>query len=216
MSRTQQPQSNAVKNPATCYLEWSGEHGHFTYWDGQDRQIVEALDFVLIDSTKCVTGFDSNANSRLYSNNVRSTEDHMVVRVAKTNTVVAEGSYAEIKSDKWKYTENLLVLAEINGMAGIVQISLSGAGVQALVTLREEHSMSEIYNSLVRVTRSEKMKKGRVEYYQPTFTLLPLDDEMKTKADEFDVEFVIPYMKSLEDRQREYVDKQAAKETAEV
>lgn len=216
MSRTQQPQSNAVKNPASCYLEWSGEFGHFTYWDGQERQTVEALDFVLIDSTKSVNGFDSNTNSRIYSNNVRSTEDHMVVRVAKTNTVLAEGTYAEIKSDKWKYTENLLVLAEISGMAGIVQISLSGAAVQALMTLRENHSMAEIYNSTVRVTRSEKMKKGRVEYYQPVFTLTPLDDEMKTKADEFDVEFVIPYMKSLEDRQREYTDKQAAKEAAEV
>jgi hypothetical protein len=84
------------------------------------------------------------------------------------------------------------------------------------MTLRENHKMAEIYNSMIRVTRSEKMKKGRVEYYQPVFTLMPLDDEMKSKADEFDVEFVIPYMKSLEDRQREYTDQQAAKEAAAV
>ena len=216
MGRTQQTQSNAVKNPATCYLEWSGEHGHFSYWDGQDRQVLDSLDFVLLETTKSVSGYDDVSNSRIYSNSVKSTEDHFVVRVSKTNSVLAEGTYAEIKSDRFKYTENLLVLAEISGMAGIVQISLSGAGVQSLMTLRENHQMAEIYNSMIRVTRSEKMKKGRVEYYQPVFTLLPLDEEMKNKADEFEVEFVVPYIQSLEDRQREYVEKQATKEAAAV
>lgn len=201
--------ADRVKNPATCYLEWSGSDGCFTYWDkdNQERVKVDNLQFAVIDTTKSVNGWNNATNSRIYSNQVKSVNDKFVVRESKGNTVLAEGSYSDIKSDKWNLTENIFALAEIDGMSGVVQVSLSKSALNSFIEFREKLRQAkgprEIYSQLIKIQKSDLHKNGRVEYYTPEFSTDDMDEDFSKKADEAASELVLPFVAQLKAKRDE-------------
>lgn len=200
MSRTSQSSNdNKVSNPSKCYLDWSAGDGQFTYWNGKESVPVKELSFALIDTVKSVTGWDSKSNSRIYSNSVKSVNDKFIVREQKTGSVLAEGTYQEIKSDRWSLTENVLAMAEIDGEVGIVQVSFSKSALNAFIEFRTENKMNDLYRNMITVKSSEEQKNGRVTYYLPEFSLSDLDSELSLKADEADLEYVKPYITYLKE-----------------
>lgn len=182
------------KSPATKYIQFSGrrvidneEEGEFTkptdgkfyYYDKKEEKNIPIEDmppFIVLDGY----GFNSNLFSfsgwidsykaYCWSNEVRSHEDKMVVRLFdKSKTKLAEGTYTdiakEVKDLGGKYTKCLYIM--LAGTKEICHLKCSGGSLSSWLEIdSEEQKFQERY---VIVKDIVKGKKGATKFWKCEF-----------------------------------------------
>jgi len=197
MSRTDTQASNKIKSPIKYYIEFGGAEGVWAYWDGEKNVRVDALEFVVMDVRSSIGGWSDSNNCRIHSNIVKNVQVPFSVKAGKN--VIVEGLYKDIKNEiiaaGGKFVTNIFAMAKIDEVWAPVDIQLSGACLRDWSAFVEASgNIFKVYSATVTAARGEQQKKGSVKYYTPTFVLNPLVEEVAVAADEFDRDFLKPYL----------------------
>lgn len=187
-----------VKSPVSYYFSFSGETGLFTAMKDGETISLNAIELALLDVTSSLDGWNDADNSRVYSNQFRSSADTVTLRTKET--VLLSGPYKDnkesFKNFGAKYNTNLYGLAKINGESVVVKIALKGSGLSQWLNFTAENKLYTIYDSMLTIETGEKMKKGRVEFFVPKFSIAPIDADFSLEAKEVDNELLQPYLSS--------------------
>jgi len=172
---------NTLKSPAKKFISWAGKHeteGSLTYYDKtienkEDRNIrISNYKFAVLLPMHSVTGYNDNAGEGIFANDVQDiTKDALKVRLQKSKSVLAEGTWKEIKPivdpKGAKYAKVLYVM---NSKGEIDKLEFKGSGVAAWSEFEKENK-GVMTKHWIGVTSSEKLKKGSNEYFAPVFKL---------------------------------------------
>lgn len=196
MSISTQTGRNRIPSPVKYYLQYKGNTGTYTYWDGEKNVELDEVDFVLMDTRSSISGWNDDNKARIYSNMVRTVKDELVVRCGKTELVKGpyETSKDKIKSSGGKFTTNIFAMATIDGIPTPVDIQFNGACLRDWSTFVEKSGMKKLYSSLIKSARGDQQKKGAVKYYTPTFTLSEASEADLADAKDFDENQLQPYL----------------------
>ena len=202
MSRTNQNgNSPRVPSPIRYYVSWSGEKGQFSYWDGEAKKRVELgpdTEFVVMDTRSAISGFNDEAQARVFSNRVKSTtKEEFNVRCG--NNVIAKGFYADIKekvkAEGGKFCTEVFALMNIDGDFQPVQIDIMGAALGCWMTFVDTLGGPwAIYAFKINTSLGDKKKKGRVEYFEVSFATEELTSELNEMANAFNDDMLQPYL----------------------
>ena len=138
-------------NPATRWFKWAGgaDGGFLEYYDktavdpktkkeGVNFQVKDGFTFILLDETSTITGFNEQAGTGIFANEVRDTlQEPFVVKVFdKNRSVLATGLYQQIKDrvkvNGGKYTRICYVAWKTgNALLSIAGIQFHGSALQA-------------------------------------------------------------------------------------
>lgn len=222
MSRTRKPEG--LIRPAKKYIKYHGGRdpedpgkfeGTFTYYDKEEGDVEIDLTepFIILDGCTfgsqlfSVTGWCEAYKVYAWSNEVRSTEDEIVVRLFdKKKTVLLKGPYSEIKQEVkdygLKFTRCVYLVFE--GSEEINHLSLSGGAFRQWAEAIESEP-DKIASNYVHFVESEKGKKGTVKFWNPVFKFGDeISDEHGELADKADK------------RLQEYLDKYFKKDPKET
>lgn len=201
MSRTTET-SNKKKSPIKFWLSFKADSGKVVYTqkneDGEYQDVLlDELEFVLMDSRASIAGWDDESSSRIFSNLVRYTKDESF-QVRSKKGVLVEGVYSDIK-DKvvalgGKFCTNLFVLAKINGVFEPCVFQVSKTSQAAWSKFTEGKKLYDLYNVLVKVTKGEEGKKGKIKFVYPAFESTNVDPTLSDMADDFDKNELQPYL----------------------
>lgn len=173
MSRRSLNKKSGSKNPATRFLEWKSDKQAFSYYDkekGDDIIVNLPLIVQFLEDFSRVKGWHDESKSNIYSNEVKYiSRDEITVR--SKGGELAKGIYKEnkekIKSLGGHYTKSIYALSE-NGK--IINISLKGSAVSSYSSFMEDNQ-NNIEHNWLEIREAKELKKGKVEYSVPVFTL---------------------------------------------
>lgn len=165
--------SPRVDSPVRKHFKLRASTGDVVYYDkSQGKEIEVALPFraIVLDILSGVAGFHEPSNSGIWSNEVRSsTRD--VLRVRTKLGALAEGPYTEIrdkvKSLGGKFSNIVYVAYREDSEWALGKVTLVGASVSAWFDFSQGKRLST--DPGVAVTGFTAQKKGRTEYFVPTF-----------------------------------------------
>jgi len=190
-------------NPAELFIEYKGGDGVFQYWDkkapGKQKGTLganiviplEEMKFVVLDKDlMSVTGYSEKYNAGIYSNEVRSINDHLTVKVHdKAKTTLAAGPYTKIKEAVKGIGGRFTRCIYIMWKERLCHLKLSGIAFSAWAEDVESHGDMKLTQYWVSVTGTEKGKKGKTEFYKPKFEFkVKIGDKSRAKATELDKE----------------------------
>lgn len=199
MSRTSgNSNGNKIKSPVKYYVRYGAEKGQFEYWDGEKAVHFDELEMVLMDDRKCITGYNEKKKARISSNRVQATSKEPL-RIRCGDEVLLEGMYNDIKEKiavaGGKFTQELFVLAKINGEFVPASVSFAGVANGCWIDfLDQSGGKYALYRSMVKAVRGEHQKKGRSEFYSVAFSVESLPMDLDVKANEFNDDFLQPYL----------------------
>lgn len=184
--------TEAKRNPAVRWFEWSGKLGEFSHYDKEAKQKVAVplpLRFVLLDELSTIKGWHDASDSGISSNEVRNMRlEPLTVRSFKGGDL-ANGLYADIKDRVaavgGHYVSNLYIAAKIGEHLQIASIQLGGAALSSWFEFRKA-SGPELYKKAIEVKSFKEGKKGSVVFKVPVFSLVGLSDDTNNKAIELD------------------------------
>lgn len=192
MSRSN-PNENSTPNPATCWFEWNGEHGHVRYYDKDAKQNVIVGDdfiFLLLDQLGSVRGWHDASDSGIYSNEVKDTrQEALIVKSFKGGTL-AEGIYKDIKDRVnamgGQFVANCYIAFK-NGSNQLVigSMRFKGASLRAWMDFCRENR-ADIYKKAIHIKGFEEGKKGRIVFRVPQLFLKSISPETDAAAVELD------------------------------
>jgi hypothetical protein len=163
-----------LQTPVKKFLTWSSNDKCFTYWDKNsesDKVLSLPINFVHFDEWATVKGWHEDSESRIFSNEVKSTlVEPFAVKAWKHKGVLLEGLYQAIKEKLeiigGKYSVSLY--AELDGE--IVNFSFKGAALAAWSDFSKENRKSFLGN-YVKISGGLDAKKGSVKYTVPVFEI---------------------------------------------
>ncbi len=197
MSRSN-PTDHAT-NPATKWIEWDADKGQVRYYDKATKSnivIGKTFAFMLLDELCVIKGWDENAESGIYSNEIRDTRGEiLVVKHHKANRVIAEGLYSaikdRIKSHGGKFCLSLYIaIKNAEGKLEIANLLLKGAGLMPWIEFRHKHR-DEVEKQAVAITGCTEGQKGKVTYQMPTFAGRTISEAQQKEAYELDKQLQI-------------------------
>jgi hypothetical protein len=191
MSRSR-PQNDPQKNPAQLFLKWRSSEKAWEYWDknaneGKGASVIVPMDtpFIVLDQLNTVTGYDDATESNVWGTEVRNTRAHKIVAFAGSKKI-AEGLWADIKSDRIKFAKSVYALAKINGEFILVNFKMAGCANSAWIDFEADAGGSkELYGeTVVAVADIMEGKKGGNKFNQPVFKVIgkKLSDKARSEA----------------------------------
>jgi len=195
MGRTDQSQGS--KSPVKHYIKFAGDTGVYSYWDKEreEKVAVETFDGIVLDTRASVTGWNDDTQEMVFSNLVQDvTREEFSVKT-KTKTLRV-GLWKDIKDslkDISSFTQNIFMLTNIGGTKEweLGRLELRKSGLNAWVNFTKDNSL---YSDLLKFTKGDMQKKGRVEYFMPEITLDKLADKNAKLADEFEKNILKPFL----------------------
>lgn len=203
MSRTDKTNSGKVASPVKYYISFSGQSGVFSYWDSEAKQRVTLgadIEFVVMDTRSAITGYNDEAQARVFSNRVKSTvKEELNVRCG--NTVVAKGMYNDIKEKVkafgGKFCTEVFALMKIDDEFQPVQIDFSGASLGCWMSFVDTLGGPwAVYAFKITTSLGDQKKKGSVKYFEVNFATEELDAELNEMANAFNDDMLQPYLMS--------------------
>lgn len=188
-----------IKNPATKFFEWSGQHGHLKYFDktkgekkddgshkGENVIIMLPFTFITLDTLSTIKGYSDADQSGYWANEVRDTKKEILIVRSKKGEC-AKGLYADIISKREitgaKYSQSVYMAYKENGVLVIANVQMTGAALSAWIDFLKKN---DIYKGAVSITSHTEAKKGATVYKIPNFKLIPISEETKNQAIELD------------------------------
>lgn len=174
-------------------MEWDGQSGCLSYYDKATKDNVPVgnkFTFILLDQLACIKGWHDASESGIFSNEVKDTRrDPLVVKAFKSNGVLAQGVYAQIrdrvKAVGGKFHANLYIAYREQDQMKIGSIMLKGAALREWMEFSKEHK-SELFKKAVQITGSKEGKKGSITYATPVFAMKEITEETDNQATELD------------------------------
>lgn len=192
MSRTTNNATSGERNPAKKFLEWSSKDKAWTFWnkETEKREKVEkGVPFIVLDMLNTVSGYDSKAAARIWSNEVRSVKD--TFNVHKGDKPWQSGAWSDVKDLKdIKFCKTVYALARIGDEYELVCFKLVGAAVGGWFEFLESiGGDKKVYGDVVvSVSGVEQKQTGSVTFFSPVFSVkgTELSAEAAKLADEAD------------------------------
>jgi hypothetical protein len=110
----------SVESPVKKYIEWSGEKGHFSYYDKnsskEDKRVVLDMPIYIqpLDSLNTIKGWDDASQSGIYSNEVRLMSDRLTVKSFEGGKL-GEGQYEDVKGiNGARFTKSVYAVLILN------------------------------------------------------------------------------------------------------
>jgi len=196
-----QPRASTNKNPAVKFLQWKGgdEQGFFQCYDRETKKNiqVELTEFCILDKDLFgITGYVNNTQASIISNEVRSIDDHLIVKAwkDKKGEVVLSGSYRDLKekikgNNSYKYTKCVYILFQ----GELCHLQLSGASFASW--LKDVEGNTDHERCFISCVGSEDGKKGNVKYKYAVFEVgKPVDKATWDKMIHVDTNVLQPYL----------------------
>ena len=219
MSRSN-PTSN-TPNPATRWFEWKGKEGTLQYYDKTKKETIAValpFQFILLDRTATVRGYNKKLKSGIYSNEVRDTRAEPFVVKCFAGGVVAEGVWKDIKdrvtsrSTGGCFAMNCYIAFKIGKEKELTlgAIQVSGCALGPWFEFEKEHrrmvdnpsdpkkKVQELYAKAVTMDRGAKNDSGEIEFVPPKFGVKDISADSNAKAIELDKqlqEYLTDYFK---------------------
>lgn len=207
---------DGIRNPATRWFEWAGGNdGGFIRWYDKDARsgvkVPLPFTFLLLDELSTVKGWHEPSESGIYANEVRDTrQDVLVVRSFKGDEL-ASGIYKSIKdrvaAQGGHYCASLYLAYKDGDELKIGNLCLKGAATSAWMDFKKSaptrkdangRSLRAYFIDAVKIAGFEELKKGKVTYRIPTFSLQAVSEESNQQAVALDAElqaFLTDYLK---------------------
>ena len=183
-----------AKNPATRFMQWRGGEdggGRVTWYDKEaqaEQEVTLPFSFIVLDELTTLTGFNDNIKQGYWSNEVRNSNDTLVLK--NKNGVVDRGTYQEIKSKNhsgMKFAQSVYVaFKDESGELAIGNIKLFGAAFSAWIDFKKKF---DIEQCAVYITDEPKAaKKGSNRYFVPVFEGQNINDNTRKQVVALDEE----------------------------
>lgn len=210
----QNPDGERLSNPATLFLEWSGKHSCFLYYDKEKEEKVQVklpFTFIVLDSLHTLKGFNEKEEIGYYSNELKDFKTQ-TFKVKSKNGVEWEGLYDSFKdaykAKGGKYGNSVYVaIKNEEGKLVIANIFMSGSAL-AGGKKKEGKTVTEIggwmdfvgkhqkelYTKAVNISSIEQCTKGDNTYFVPVFKLVEVSPQTDDEAGVLQAE-VLSYIK---------------------
>lgn len=194
-------------NPAKKFFKWESENKTMSYYHKgetkeESKNVFVDLPFRFVTLGRplfCVKGFDDNLNLGLYSNEVRTVKDEMVVRYFdKKQPEIARGIWADVKdkADNVGGKYHLSIYGYDLIAKEIINIDVKGNGIGEWGELFKKSS-NRLADEVVIIKGYKEGKKGIVKYTYPTF-------ELERVINDEELDEVIEALETLKKYQNEY------------
>lgn len=214
--------SNPAPAPiAQRYMAWAGGKGELQYYDKESQENITVelpFRFLVLDELTTITGWSDQDQSGIWSNEVRTTKDELIVRTKAGE--IARGPYTDIK-DRLKalgakYARSVYIAYQQpvdDSFEWVIgNIKMAGSALSAWFDF-DYVRKSPNYAMAVRLTGSTEDKKGATKFFVPTFELIESEKSELDAAFELDVELQ-KYLANYFDRKPE-TDHEPAKTDSE-
>lgn len=188
-----------LKNPATKFIEWSGENGNFKYWDKTkgakkddgsftgERVILNLpFTFIALDTLSTIKGYSDADQSGYWSNEIRDIKKETLIVKSKKGEC-AKGLYNDIIGKKEitgaKYCQSVYIAYKEGETLVIANVQMVGSALSTWIDFRKKN---DIYNGAVSISGFTEGQKGKTVYKMPTFKLIPISEATKKQAIELD------------------------------
>lgn len=167
-------QTTTTKSPIERYFEWNGSLGQPKFWNGSENELIKLpFNMILLGTRASVTGFDSDSNSRVYSNFINNTStDELYVR--NSNGIIAQGLWNDVKGtigEKGKFSQNLFfVFTDASGENKLGMFTIKGSAMGAWIDFVKEDRNS-LYTNVISLASVLDKKKGATKYKVPVFSV---------------------------------------------
>jgi hypothetical protein len=77
----QNPDGERLSNPATLFLEWSGKHSCFLFYDKEKEEKVQVklpFTFIVLDSLHTLKGFNEKEEIGYFSNEIKDFKNPII------------------------------------------------------------------------------------------------------------------------------------------
>ena len=195
---------NRTPNPSFRFYEWKGKTGVIQYYDKiEEKNVVvgKKFPFVLLDELATIKGFNKQADSGLYSNEVRDINtEPLTVKIFKGNIHVAEGLYRDIKEHITSknvggvFALSLYIAVRDGERLRIANLCVKGASLGAWFDFRKTAG-KELYTKAIYINGSKHETNGDNAFETPIFTLRELTPESDDEAGLLQIQ-VKEYLKS--------------------
>lgn len=194
-------------NPAKKFYKWESENKTMSYYHkGETKEdsknVFVDLPFRFVTLGRplfCVKGFNEKLNLGLYSNEVKSVKDEMVVRYFdKNQPEIARGIWADVKdkADNVGGKYHLSIYGYDLVAKEIINIDVKGNGIGEWGDLFKRCS-NRLSDEVVIIKGYKDGKKGSVNYTYPTF-------ELERVISDEELDEVIEALETLKKYQNEY------------
>ena len=191
--------------PVRKYFAWAGATGALQHYDreaGKRITVKLPFRFMVLDELTTIGGFSDANNSGIWSNEVRSVKDPLIVRTSAGT--LATGNYQtlkdQLKAQGGKYARSVYIAyqeADGDGAEWVIgNIKLVGA---ALGSWFDFHKRANINEGGVSLTGSTEDKKGSNTFHVPTFEGVEVSAIENETAIELDKELQA-YLKTYFDK----------------
>lgn len=181
MSRRTLNKQEGSSNPTTKFLEWKSKDKTFGYYDKdkQDQVLLPLpFKFQFLEEFHTIKGFHGDSESSIYSNEIKTFKEELVVKAFKSQNPIAKGLYNDIKNDikvaGGKYGKSIYAL--LNGE--IVNFQLYGASITPFIFFTSGDKKNNIKghshlleSNFVEVKDYADKKKGANKYTEPIFSI---------------------------------------------
>jgi len=178
-----------LTNPAKKFFEWNAQDGVIKHYDKETKSNVFhklPFSFLVLDRLNTVGGYDDEAESGLWSNEVRDIrKDELIVRCKKG--IYAKGLWDEIKVNpsckSAKYVASVYIAYKENNKLELGHIKFVGSSLSSFI---EFCKGKDIYNGSLTITGFTDEKKGATRFKSPTFVQGKVSAETEQQAIELD------------------------------
>lgn len=178
-----------TQSPVRKYFRVRSSTGDVVYYDktaAQEVVVDTPFKFIVLDVLTTIGGFNEPSNSGIWSNEVRSNDDILTVRTK--NGVLAKGSYNaikdKIKADGGKFGNSVYIAYHEDGELALGNINFVGSAVSAWFDFKRGRHLD--HDPGVAIVGFTAEKKGRTEYFVPTFQGLTVSPEQLSTAEALD------------------------------
>jgi hypothetical protein len=209
MSRSQP----RLTSPVTRIFEWSGSKGELTYWDReQSARLPVALpfEFLVLDQLATVTGYSSDANYRIWANEIRPEDLKTEPLTVRTKgQVLYEGLYSKgMGGREFGYTQAIYIayLNEVSGEYEIGKLMAAGSTRGAWFDFRKTCNVEN--GKVILTGRGELAKNGATQWYPPVFAWDHSDkqqDDIAIRLDKQLQQYLAGYFKAARTEREESV-----------
>ena len=204
MSRSN-PNEN-MKHPAKMWIEYHGggdNGGTFSFYDkeavnqdgsrGANVSLGSKLQFMFLDQTYSVTGWNDLSHSGIYSNEVKDISNGVLTVKAFKGQDSYVGNWTsiknEVKSMGGKFTANIYIAIKTQAGLELSVIQLRGAAFAKWNEFKKASGDKAIETGAVKVISHLDGQKGAVKFKTPVFGLIPeVTPESDAAAIELDKE----------------------------
>lgn len=181
----------SLTNPAQHFFEWKGGEGKLQFYDKEKQQNIAVpvpFTFIVLDQLHTITGYDKQAQSGFWSNEIRNirTEDLTV----RTKTGVKYvGPYKNeqgiVQMPKGAgYTKSIYIAHQNKAGDWIMgNLKVAGSALTAWIEFTQKHAVDA---GKITMQRGEKQTSPVGDFYPPSFTWSKWDDKEFDAAVELD------------------------------